>query len=98
MERGKIMAVRSKEEMIASLSELLKDDNSDEAIQAIEDLSDTLEAKDSEDWETRYKENDKMWREKYKARFLSTENEDEEDAVEETEKISYEDLFEKGEK
>lgn len=92
------MAVISKEELIAKISELLKEDNSDEAIQLIEDLSDTLEAKDGEDWEARYKENDKMWREKYKARFLSNEKETEEDDEdEEIEKVSFDELFEKEE-
>lgn len=71
------MAIVNKDDLIRRLAERFSDDDSDEVIQLTEDLSDTLNNYDSrlnstEDWETKFKENDEMWRKKYKERFLET--------------------------
>ena len=90
------MSVLSREEAIEKLSNFIGDNDSDEAIELLEDISDTLTV-DSEDWKTRYEENDKEWRRKYKERFLGKINEDEETVEEDDEEISdvtdYDDLF-----
>lgn len=89
------MAIKSYDELMGSLKEILKDNTSDEALAFIEDMNDTLKENSGEDWKARYEENDRQWREKYKARFFDGKKKDEvvvED--EEVEKpLRYEDLF-----
>ena len=102
------MAVRTKDELLEIIKGRIGDDSSDETISFLEDITDTLsdyEEKatnsDTEDWKTKYEENDKMWREKYRERFFSKEVEKEDEDFEEDEvkSLSYDDLFEeKGEK
>ena len=97
-ERGDIMAVKTVDEIMAKVRERIGEDDSDEAIEFIEDISDTLESFSSgEDWKTKYEENDKKWREKYRDRFFTSKEEVEEDEIEEPEekeKKKFEDLFE----
>lgn len=95
------MAVRSKEEIIAQISARVGDDNSDEAIALIEDVSDTLEALagdkgDEKDWKSEAERIDKEWREKYKARFTAGSDKDDtsfEDKGEPNKELTYENLF-----
>lgn len=100
------MAVRTKDELLEIIRERIGDDSSDETISFLEDITDTLsdyEEKatnsDTEDWKTKYEENDKMWREKYRERFFSkkVENEDEDFEEDEVKSLSYDDLFEEKE-
>lgn len=90
--------IRTKEELLDMLKGKLVDDTSDEAITIIEDFSDTLNSYDTENWKQKYEDNDKMWREKYKERFFKAaedvkENQ-KEDIKEESEKKTFNDLFE----
>ena len=65
--------ILKKEDVLKRASDILGDRNDDEAIGFIEDLSDTIEDYDKklgEDWKTKFEENDKAWRERYKARFF----------------------------
>lgn len=85
------------------ISQRIGEDNSDEAISLLEDISDTLNdydarTKDATDWKKRYEDNDKEWRDKYKERFMSGDSNEEEDDFEEPEpkKYTFESLFEKG--
>ena len=100
------MAVRTKDELLEIIKGRIGDDTSDETISFIEDITDTLsdyEGKatksDEEDWKTKYEENDKMWREKYRERFFSkeVEKEDEDFSDDEVKSLSYDDLFEEKE-
>ena len=100
------MAVKTKDELLEIIKERIGDDTSDETISFIEDITDTLsdyEEKvtnsDTEDWKTKYEENDKMWREKYRERFFSkeVEKEDEDFSEDEVKSLSYDDLFEEKE-
>lgn len=97
-ERGDMMAVKTVDEIMAKVRERIGEDDSDEAIGFIEDISDTLESfSNAEDWKTKYEENDKKWREKYRDRFFTSKEEVEEDDIEEPEekeKKKFEDLFE----
>lgn len=97
--------VRSKTELLDALKAKFGDDTSDETISIIEDVSDTFgdfedKTKDATDWKTKYEENDKNWREKYKERFF-TKTEEVDDGVhndppDEEKKIkTFEDLFKK---
>lgn len=92
------MAVKTVDEIMAKVRERIGEDDSDEAIGFIEDISDTLESfSNAEDWKTKYEENDKRWREKYRDRFFTSKEEVEEDDIEEPEekeKKKFEDLFE----
>lgn len=68
------MAVRTKEELLELVKNRIGEDNSDEALAFIEDITDTLadfEGKASTDWEEKYNSLDNEWRERYKARFFS---------------------------
>lgn len=96
------MAVKSKDEILNAIKERFKDDNSDDTLSFIEDISDTIDdmseqvAKSGE-WQKKYEQNDKEWREKYKERFFSKPV-DEPDLDTETEPepkkpMSFEDLF-----
>lgn len=93
--------IKTKEELLATLKERIGDDTSDEAIAIIEDFSDTLNSYDTENWKEKYEDNDKMWREKYKARFFEAtdkvKEEQKEDIKDDSEKKTFEELFEKRE-
>lgn len=94
------MAVKSKAEILEALKSRL-DDTSDETLALIEDVSDTLnnaetENKDNTDWKTKYEENDKKWRQKYRDRFFGSTDSDDDDkegSEDEPESDKYEDLF-----
>ena len=72
------MAVKTREEILTALSARIGDDNSDDAIALIEDVTDTLadaetKAKgDGTDWKAKFEENDKEWRTRYKERFMNS--------------------------
>ena len=112
------MAVLSKESYFEAIRNRVGDDTSDEAVSFIEDMTDTfndLENNSSksevEEWERKYNELDKSWREKYTARFFDNQNtnssndtsasevkdEQTEDVKSDGEKISFDDLFEERE-
>lgn len=104
--------VKTKDEILASLKEIIGENSDDKTITFLEDVSDTFaeyESKIGEDWKTKYEDNDKAWRERYRARFFdggavepSPSPDDvikrhENDAQEESESLSYDELFEKRE-
>lgn len=96
--------VKSKEEILEYLKGKMGEEPDDESIAFLEDVTDTLsdyESKvtDTEDWKTKYEENDKEWRRKYTERFFSSEPEnvpdaDPDDPPAEHTPMSFEDLFE----
>lgn len=67
-----------------SLSKVIGENNSDDVLALLEDVSDTLDTANSDlsvklqEAENKYNELDKSWREKYRARFLQSK----EDATE----------------
>lgn len=70
------MAVKTSEEIMNYIKEKTKDDTSDETLQFVEDISDTLNdyetrTKNQVDWEQKYKDNDTKWRQKYRDRFFA---------------------------
>ena len=89
----------SKEQLLESIKTKFADDTSDETLKFIEDITDTINDMDSGDWENRYKENDAMWRQKYKERFFHTPVEEptKDDVEEPTEPevLTYDALLEK---
>ena len=92
------MAKLSKDELIEKVKKYVGDRTDDETIEIIEDISDSIDSSDADEWKQKYEENDKMWRDKYISRFLE-KREDEPDTPteheeEEKEYNSFEDLFE----
>lgn len=95
------MARLSKDELIEKVRKYIGDRNDDETIEIIEDISDSIDSSDADEWQRKYEENDKMWRDRYISRFVE-KKEDEPDPSteheeEEKEYNSFEDLFEKEE-
>lgn len=86
------------------ISARIGEDNSDEAIGLLEDITDTLtdyetRTADSTNWKQKYEDNDKEWRDKYKERFMSGDSSKDEQIIEEEEKpkrYTFEDLFKEG--
>ena len=75
MKGGETMAILSKNDFMSKIKEIIGEDTSDNALAFVEDMTDTyndLEGKKSDDtdWKSMYEENDKKWREKYRARFF----------------------------
>ena len=97
--------IKTKDELLTAVSDLLEDLTSDSAIEFLEDLQDTitdLEEKvtvdDGEDWEAKYQELDRDWRERYTARFFNKEEKDalpdpEPEIIEDEEPKTFEELF-----
>lgn len=95
------MAKLSKDELIEKVKKYVGDRTDDETIEIIEDISDSIDSSDADEWKQKYEENDKMWRDKYISRFLE-KKEDEPDTLteheeEEKEYNSFEDLFDEEE-
>lgn len=68
------MAVRTRDELMEMVRNRIGEDNSDEALAMLEDMTDSLndyEARINEagDWKTKYAENDAAWRQRYRERF-----------------------------
>ena len=98
------MSVKATEDVMSTLRAILKDDTSDEAISLVEDVYDTLNdltekaAGDGVDWKSKYEENDRSWREKYRDRFFNPAEVPEETVIledEETVEVNtkFDDLF-----
>ena len=97
------MSVKTKDELMNALRAKIGEDTSDEALALIEDFDDTInnyeeKTKDGTDWKTKYEQNDAEWRQKYRDRFFSKSesNEEEPDDEEIAEPMKFSDLF-KGE-
>lgn len=94
------MAVRTTEEILESIKTRVGDSTEDADLEFLEDVTDTLsdlksKTEGQEDWKTKYEENDKMWREKYRDRFFEKkdpESEPEPEPEPEPPK-TFEDLF-----
>lgn len=91
------MAILSKDELIEKVRKYVGDRKDDETIEIIEDISDSIDSSEADEWKKKYEENDKMWRDKYISRFVE-KKEDELDTPteheeEEKDYNSFEDLF-----
>ena len=76
------MAVKTKEEILTAVKTRVGEQNDDDTIAFIEDITDTLsdlETKaqgDGTDWKSKYEENDAEWRKRYTERFYSSDPDD----------------------
>ena len=93
------MAVRTTQEIIDALKESFGESPDDTQLAMLEDVSDTfsdLNERCSEDWKTKYEENDKAWRKRYTDRFSGNdvpESEQGDDDNEPLKPLTYESLF-----
>lgn len=92
------MAVRTTEEILESIKTRVGDSTEDADLIFLEDVTDTLsdlrnKSEGQEDWKTKYEENDKQWREKYRDRFFEKKEEQEEKKEEPEAPKTFEDLF-----
>lgn len=67
--------VRSKEELLNALKNVVGDNTADEVLSLLEDLSDSMDEyetriSESGDWKRKYEENDAEWRKRYRERFF----------------------------
>lgn len=88
---------RTKEELLDIAKGILGDNDSDDALAFLEDISDTVTTPEV-DWEQKYNENDAAWRQKYRDRFFSDVKPEVEEYEEEEKlppkKTKFEELFE----
>lgn len=96
--------VKSKDEIIASLKAVIGENDSDEVLTLLEDVSDTLNVdntavtKELEDLKQKYEALDADWRKRYRDRFFGDVEEETEEIIfkdDETEtQLTYDNLFE----
>lgn len=97
------MAKLSKDELLEKVRTYVGDRTDDETLAIIEDISDSFDSSDADEWRQKFEENDKMWRDKYISRFFEKNDDGTEDPTdekddEEKEYKTFEDLFEEEEK
>lgn len=96
------MAKLSKDELLEKVRKYVGDRTDDETLAIIEDISDSFDSSDADEWRQKFEENDKMWRDKYISRFFEKNDDGIEDPTdekddEEKEYKTFEDLFEEEE-
>lgn len=101
------MAVKTIEELTASIRQRIGSDTSDEALGLLEDIDDTMNdinnrlQLDGTDWKKRFEENDTMWRKRYRDRFNSPVEIDNiaspADVDDKPKSYKYDNLFKEGE-
>lgn len=96
------MAVLDRDKFFERIKERLGEDDSDETLSYLEDITDTYEdlerrsrREDEEDWKSKYESLDGEWRKRYRDRFFSSR--EEEDIKDDGKKRSFETLFEERE-
>lgn len=83
------MAVKTKDEILQSLRSIIGESTDDNAIELLEDITDTIndyDEKTKEDWKAKYDELDETWKKKYKERFFNDDIEIEKEKEKEKEK------------
>lgn len=70
------MAVRTREEILESIRNIVGDSTDDNTLQVLEDVTDTFtdfenKTANQTDWKAKYEENDEGWRKKYAERFYT---------------------------
>lgn len=90
------MAIKTRDELMESINNILGDNNSDEALQLLTDISDTLgsqtDAQRITELENQLQEQDASWRKRYREAFLNGADESFEEENNKKPK-SFDDLF-----
>ena len=63
------MAKLTKNELIEKVRKYVGDRTDAATSEIIEDISDSIDSSDADEWKQKFEENDKMWRDKYISRF-----------------------------
>ena len=94
------MAIKTLQEITTAMNTLLGDAPTDEGLALLEDITDTMNANDNENWRQRYEDNDAQWRKRYKERFMNPPDNAVDDLDIDVKKVprSYDDLFKVKEK
>ena len=105
------MAILTKDQIMEMIRQRSGDDASDETLQFIEDVGDTLNnmeqlSAEGASWKAKYEENDESWRKKYKDRFFNSDVREDLAALDkkkegpdpEDERLTYDKLFKTEEK
>lgn len=92
------MAILSKDELLEKIKKYVGDRTDDESIEIVEDINDSFDTSDADEWKRKYEENDKMWRDKYISRFFDKKEEETHDnpsehEEDEKEYNTFDDLF-----
>lgn len=102
------MAIKTRDEILESVKNIVGDNMSDDTISFIEDMTDTMNdyetrLSNSTDWKSKYETNDEEWRRKYTERFFAKNDNDgngiddsdsHNDGADDEAPKTYEDLFE----
>ena len=78
------MAVKSREDLFASMNTIIGDRNDDQALEFIQDMSDTFDNMQSNSGEytkEKFDALDASWRQRYRERFFSGSNEKDEEFI-----------------
>lgn len=83
------MSVKSKEDLLNGAKAIFGESETDEVLEFLGDITDTLDdyenrVNNKEDWKTKYEENDSNWRKKYKERFFSSNENEPDDLLDDT--------------
>lgn len=70
------MAIRTREELLTQIRDIIGDSTEDNALSILEDVTDTYadletRAADQTDWKSKYDQLDQEWRQRYRDRFTS---------------------------
>lgn len=70
-----------RDQVLDLLKNHFADDDSDQVLQLMDGVADIFDKqkKDNNDWKQKYEDLDKSWRKKYKDRFFSKQEEDDQD-------------------
>lgn len=98
------MAIKTAAELMGALKDRLGESTDDATLEFLGDMQDTLadfdaKTKDQTDWKTKFEQNDARWREKYKARFFSSGDDDDSDdpgLPQDPKPLRFESLFSEG--
>ena len=90
------MAIKTLEEVLNQVNQLMPDNSSDEYLNLVEDITDTYNNLNNNEYnKAKYDELDASWRKRYKERFLSGKPIEDEpsDDDEKPKKYTFESLF-----
>lgn len=94
------------DELLQQVNNIIGENSSDDSLSLIENVTDTFNDlytkatnNKAEQWKNKYEENDKAWREKYKARFMTggSEPPEQPEPPEPPKKRTFDSLFKEGE-
>lgn len=99
------MAILSQEQFMEAIRNIVGENNDDNSLTFIENMTDTYNNLAStnadSNWKEKYEQNDAMWRERYRERFFQTESKEidtlvDKPPVEQPKPKTYDDLFKEG--